>query len=263
MSVVMAGVRWRWGSKVMLDALCPGRKAHCNMKHRIYLDSHFVDYLWDHRGYIWEEDTTSLERALDMDESSQGDEYLALAGFPEMCWFNGWRITIGNHVLRELEQIPDRVRRESLLRYAGQLRTLDCSGLDGEGEEESQSRVQSGGEPVHPLQLSFPGFEREQYRGPKLTHFPLSIREALSRLPAHDLPLVEEAAELGCDVFLTTDDQLLTRGRPLEYWLNLRIRKLTEFIAEEGSRGRIKGSREAHLLPDLLLYAGMIPGNTF
>jgi len=113
------------------------------------------------------------------------------------------------------------------------------------------------------VQLSFPGFEREQCRGPELTDFPLSIRQALSRLPAHDLPLVEEAAELGCDVFLTTDDQLLTRGRPLEYWLSLRIRKLTEFIAEEGSRGRIKGSGEAHLLPDLLLYAGMIPGNTF
>lgn len=248
----------------MLDALRLGRKAHRNMRHRIYLDSHFVDYLWDQRGYIWEEDTASLERALDMDESSQGNEYLALAWFPEMCWFNGWRITIGSHVLRELEQIPDTVRRESLLRYAEQLRTLDCSGLDGEGEEEeSQSRVQGGSERVHPLQFSFPGFEREHYREPELTDFPLSIRQALSRLPAHDLPLVEEAAELGCDVFLTTDDQLLTRGHPLEYWLGLRIRKLTEFIAEEASRGRIKELEEAHLLPDLLLYAGMIPGNTF
>lgn len=55
----------------------------------VYFDSHFVDYLWDHRAYVWDDNDRSIRRAKLTDTSTQIEEYEALSGFPDLLWLNG------------------------------------------------------------------------------------------------------------------------------------------------------------------------------
>ena len=230
------------------------------MRHRIYLDTHFIDYLWDHRDNIWNGDDYSLKVSAEADRSLQQEEYELLGNFPELCWFNDWRIIIGDWVLEELSRIPNVGRRQNLLGYAEQLQGLSLMGLDPEDDDEfSETTLEVPNRGQHPLQLGLPRFSPNDCHDRVPINFPLSAREAMKLLPASDRPLVEEAQELGCDVLLTTDRQLLNVGEKIEYWLRLRIRRLTEFVDEEAYSNLLHPTGTLQPWPDLRWYTGMIP----
>lgn len=230
------------------------------MRHRIYLDTHFIDYLWDHQDNIWKGDECSLKVSAESDSSPQKEEYELLGNFPEMCWFSDWRIIIGDRVLEELTQIPNTERRQNLLRYAERLQGLSLMGLDPEADVELlESTPETLDRVPHPLQLLLPGFNLTDFQADVPEDFPLSVKAAMARLPAKDRSLVEEAEQLACDVLLTTDRQLLNSGKNLEYWHGLRIRRLTEFVDEEPVSNLLYVLGNGQLWPDLLWCTGMIP----
>jgi hypothetical protein len=233
------------------------------MKHLIYLDAHFVDYLWDHRDYIWEGAEDSLTAAARADRSNQVEEYEALSGFPEACWLNHWHLIIGRRVLKELRQIRDRSRRQVLLDYAGQILALPGLGLcEDEDCRPHYYRRWATARRVrrsNSLQLVLPNFEVALGSPTNSRHSQWSRRPALAHLPDKDQPLVEEAILLGCDVLLTTDGPLLKQGKRLESQLGIRVRRLTEFLDEDNSEEPTVMNGWA----DLLLYTGLIPGNRY
>lgn len=235
------------------------------MGHRIYLDTHMIDYLWDHRSLIWESKAGSLRRARVKDSSSQIKEYEALEAFPEVCYFNDWRLVVGERVIDELRRVGNRHRRESLLEYASQLDALTAvdpddleDQMDGGEEEISPDPC-----PAHPPQLTLPGFEdcycllEHAYCRYDLT------QQLIERLPSSDRPLVREAIELSCDVFLTTDAQLLKRGEDLERAQKIRIRSITGLLNETIGPGGCCTRHPPTYYPDVLLYTGMMPGNHY
>lgn len=228
------------------------------MKHLIYLDAHFIDYLWDHQKYIWEGDENSLNQAATTDQSTQLEEYEALEGLPEICWVNHWHLIVGECVLDELERISDKSRRKALKGYAEQIMALSGLGLCSDDDYmPTYFNSPNNVEQIHPLQLLLPVFKVMKLPSPGT--FSQVLKQARTLLPTKDMPLVEEALSLGCDIFLTTDSRLLKRGKTLESLLGLRIRRLTEFLSEE------KGPSQTHVVvwPDLLLYTGLIPNNPF
>lgn len=229
------------------------------MRHLIYLDAHFIDYLWDFRDYIWEGHRRSLRNAIRKDRSLQAREYEALAGFPDACWMNHWHLVVGQRAYRELKRIRLRSRRKDLLDYATQLVHLTGMDLCGTGEctphyYRRKWRTLAARGP-NPLQMSLPGLERPSSRPATTEKHPVLTRIGLEALPVKDRPLVEDALLLGCDVFLTTDRQLLRHRRVLESQPGFRIRRLTEFLNEEDGE-----PSDLTVWPDLLLYTGLMPG---
>jgi rRNA-processing protein FCF1 len=224
------------------------------MKYRIYLDTHFIDYLLNHRGLIWEGNRSSIDEVEKKDRSQQINEYLTLQDFPLLCWLNNWHIAVGDCVLYELNKIKDRVRKKALIDYAEQLQALAGLRLDDEvddiiNEGLDQQTTEEG-------QLS-------QSLLPNHGDVSRLLDKGLALLPSKDRPLVKEAVGLACDIFLTTDSKLLNYGQDAEQYLQLRIRKPTEFLSEEDRRGRIKYFDDVGLFPDLLNYTGLIPNNRF
>lgn len=240
------------------------------MPHRIYLDTHMIDYLWDHRALIWENKPGSLLRVRVRDASPQIEEYEALEGLPEICYFSDWRLVVGERVIAELLRIRNGRRRQSLLDYAVQLAGLSCLDLQEQEEasEDHEGETSLDRCPAHPSQLVFPGFEdcycsleHTAEEAVRLGHG--STEKLVEDLPASDRPLVAEAIELGCDVFLTTDARLVRRGHALEGARSIRIRTLTGLLEEALGPDGCCTRTAPRYYPDLLLYTGMMPGNPY
>ncbi len=201
------------------------------MEYRIYLDTHFIDYLLDHKELVWEGNHSSIEKVVKKDRSRQINEYLTLQVFPLLCWLNNWHLVVGDCVLNELNKIKDRARKKALIDYVEQLQALAGLRLDYDVDDIiNEGLDQQTTEESQLSQSLLPGF----------IDVPRLLDKGLTLLPSKDRPLVREAVSLSCDLFLTTDSKLLNYGQDAEQYLRLRIRKPTEFLFEEDRRGRIK-----------------------
>jgi hypothetical protein len=91
---------------------------------RIYLDTHIIDYLYDHRKDYWEDiaQHTSISNLARIDHSSHINDLLALYWFLTLTYIDDFVLIIGNRVLGELEKITDDDRRSRLLKYAEGIR---------------------------------------------------------------------------------------------------------------------------------------------
>lgn len=213
-----------------------------NVRHKIYLDTHFIDYLWDHRAAIWEDDERSLRAARERDTSEQVEEYELLREFPMLAYWNEWFVTVGEEVFRQLEAIPDESRRENLLQYAEQIASMSTLS--------SEEPTASPG--IHPERLD------AAYLNASIDCFPRS-----------DRAIIREAILRGCTVVLTTDRGVLREGRQLRELTGLRVQRLTEFVDEEaignrlghpfGPEGPTSASGGPSLFPDISLYTWFIP----
>ena len=137
---------------------------------------------------------------------------------------------IGEKVLDELGRIPNAERRQALLEYASRLQALEFMLVEEEYEVPDSERLV----------------------------FPTVLDKALAGLKTGDKLLVREAIDLQCDVFLTTDRQILNGSRLLYSYFGLHVCTLTQFISDEPNLNTLSDSTES-MWPDILNYTGLIP----
>lgn len=125
--------------------------------------------------------------------------------------------------------------------------------------EEDDEEMETDSRAIHPAQMILPGVEHLIQEPQLEIEYDLSLDHLLSGLPKSDRPLVREAIDMGCEVYLTTDAGVLREAQFIENWTGLRIRKLTEFLDEVLDTSVLGcGSREGDLWPDLELLTEMI-----
>lgn len=232
-------------------------------EHRLYLDTHYIDYLWDHRRNVWNEPQEWSPPRF----TSQGvsvppkDDYVSLEAFHDLCLLNDWRLVIGDQVLKELHMIADRHRREELVEYAETLASIESTlgpDLNRTHERESEN---DGDMVLSPLQMSLwsdidpSRFQVSSSPSPRSDRLRL-----LATFPASDRPLVEEALALGCDVFLTTDTRLQRRAVPFQK-LGLRVQSWLDFLVDEFAVQQEHGHETRTHWPDIAAYSIAIPSD--
>jgi len=201
------------------------------VRHKIYVDTHFVDYLWNHRLAIWEENQTSLEQAGVADRSKQVEEYELVRELPLLVWLNEWEVVIGDKVLCELSKVSHVRRRSALVGYAKQIRRLDQVRGDHHPREETPRLVDEH-----------------------------ALTRDLALLPLTDQPLVAEAIASSCSIYLTTDRGVLRVASSFREKHGLRIQTLTAFVDEEAEADQLMISLPTgSTAPDIALHTAFVP----
>jgi hypothetical protein len=230
-------------------------------KHRLYLDTHYIDYLWDHRQNVWNgplEWSQSRFAARGVSAPSE-DDFVSLEAFHDLCFLNDWRIVIGDQVLRELSNIADTHRRKELVGYAKTLQSIESTlGLDLIRPDE-QDAMDSGDMGLGSVQMSlWPGIDPPQVQRPRSPLLRAHLLRSIRSLPASDQPLVEEAVELNCDVFLSTDARLQKKAAQFQ-GQGLRVQSWLDFLVDElaGEQDHVQNARTTW--PDISAYSIAIP----
>ncbi len=235
------------------------------MRPRIYLDTHVIDYMWDYRREIWD-DETDARHCEQSSSSVPVPQFAALVSLPTLAWLNDCRLIVGDEVLKELSAIRRLDRRTELVAYANQLRHLGELGLDeGTDRIETVQRPPSDRTGVQrghglPMQPPPPGFQQLAFERKPVLETGGPPSQLIDDIPVSDRRLVQEAIGLDCDIFLTSDIRLIRRGERFEHVWGLRFCDLDQLAIEQAGDPDAGASEAERLYPDLLLYTGMIPG---
>lgn len=210
---------------------------------RFYLDTHIIDYLYDHRKDYWQDtqELPTISKVAVIDHSDHIDELVALQAFLILAYWNDFILVIGDRLLNELEKIPNDNRKSRLLRYAESIRhfySIVKYGYDDEDEEGESPKAESDN-----------------------LYYTTFLSQVLTHMNEKDRPLYIEAIERKCNYFLTTDKQVI-QLRNTSQLAGLEITSPAVFIrktVELFPRVFDLSSYENRLIPELDFYSWLIP----
>ena len=207
---------------------------------RLYLDTHVIDYLYDHAQDYWEgtDKLPTISTLAEVDHSEHIDDLVALSLILKLAFWNELTIVIGNEVIREIGRIPDRKkqRRTALMTYAENIiHFYSYIQAETDADEECSSGV------------------------PKPTYYTTFLSQVLAQLNEKDRPLFVEAIEKKCTYFVTTDKQVASLGE-LSALAGLEIATPVKFIEIIGHLyPEAFDLSSIGLVPDVAFYTWLIP----
>lgn len=205
---------------------------------RIYLDTHIIDYLYDHRQDYWQDtqELPTISKLAEFDQSDHINELIALQAFLILAYWNNFTLVIGDRLLDELERIPDEKRKSSLLKYAEGIRHY-FSVVRHENNEENVD-IESNN-----------------------VYYTTFLSQVLARINKKDHPLYVEAIVRKCNYFLTTDQQVVGLGNQ-SLLAGLEITSPARFIGSivQSFPGAFDlSSYEHEFIPEIDFYSWLIP----